>query len=521
MRSIRIKYTLLTVCAIIVALSIATFIGVESIKKLGNDDADQMLSLMCTTGAMNLESYFTSVERSAQTVASLVQTNLEDMPFDQLATQVENARSLFGEVAYHTNGVLTYYFRIDPALSTDVKGFWYVNLDGNGFKEHEVTDITQFDTSDTSRLVWFTVPKATGKGVWLPPYNTENLDVLVISYNLPVYWNNQFVGVIGIEIDCKTLDSVVENIRLFDSGYAFLIDADSHMIYHPAIKSGQKVFSAPEGLRSESSPVQYRFQGVDKKAAWLPLSNGMKLYVSVPMSEINNRWQKTVWIILIAALVLLALASLIIPRFTARLTKPLRDLSDAARQANRENPELGAEYGGKDEISILKNRLAHLDYKASHDELTGVLNRAGYELLLSGIDCENTYMIMLDVDNFKTINDTCGHEIGDRVLVRLARVLKKHFRSEDYVCRIGGDEFVVFMVNTTIAQHDLVSAKIEEISRELLESNDGLPSITISVGIAHGSEFPDTEAWFEEADEAMYRAKQRGKQASIFSPGNV
>ncbi len=104
MRSIRIKYTLLTICAIIVALSIATFIGVESIKKLGNDDADQMLSLMCTTGAMNLESYFTSAERSAQTVASLVQNSLEDMPLDQLGIQVEKARSLFGEVAYHTNG---------------------------------------------------------------------------------------------------------------------------------------------------------------------------------------------------------------------------------------------------------------------------------------------------------------------------------------------------------------------------------------------------------------------------------
>ena len=518
MRSIRIKYTLLTICAIIVALSIATFIGVESIKKLGNDDADQMLSLMCKTGAMNLESYFTSVERSAQTVASLVQNSLEDMPLDQLGNQVENARSLFGEVAYHTNGVLTYYFRIDPALSSEVKGFWYVNLDGNGFREHEVTDITQFDTSDTTRLVWFTVPKATGKGVWLPPYNTENLDVLVISYNLPVYWNDQFVGVIGIEIDCKTVDNVVENIRLFDSGYAFLIDADSHMIYHPAIKSGQKVFSVPEGLLSENTHVQYRFQGVDKKAAWLPLSNGMKLYVSVPVSEINKSWQKTVWIILFASLIILALASLIISRFTSRLTKPLRDLSDAARQANSENPALKADYGKKDEVGILKSSLAHLDYKASHDELTGVLNRAGYDLLLTGIDCENTYMIMLDVDNFKTINDTCGHETGDRVLVRLARVLKKHFRSEDYICRIGGDEFVVFMVNTTKAQYDLVAAKIEEISRELFEPNDGLPSVTISVGIAHGSEFPDAAAWFEEADEAMYRAKQRGKQASrLFS----
>ena len=172
MRSIRIKYTLLTICAIIVALSIATFIGVKSIQKLGNDDTDQMLSLMCKTGAMNLESYFTSVEHSAQTVASLVQSDLENMPLDELGNQVENARGLFGEVAYHTNGVLTYYFRIDPALSKDVKGFWYVNLDGKGFREHEVTDITQFDTSDTSRLVWFTVPKATGKGVWLPPYNT-------------------------------------------------------------------------------------------------------------------------------------------------------------------------------------------------------------------------------------------------------------------------------------------------------------------------------------------------------------
>ena len=158
MRSIRLKYTLLTICAIIVALSIATFIGTESIKQLGNDDADQMLSLMCTTGAMNLESYFTSVEHSAQTVASLVQSNLENMPLDELGNQVEEARSLFSEVAYHTNGVLTYYFRIDPALSGDVKGFWYVNLDGNGFREHEVTDITQFDTNDTSKLVWFTVP---------------------------------------------------------------------------------------------------------------------------------------------------------------------------------------------------------------------------------------------------------------------------------------------------------------------------------------------------------------------------
>ena len=237
MHSIRTKITLLTVIVVIATLVIATTIGVISIKKLGRSDADDMLHLTCATGAMDLEQYFESVEHSVQTVATLVQDSFEGMPYEDLDSQVERARNLFQSIAYNTNGVLTYYFRIDPEISEDVKGFWYVNQDGSGFKEHEVTDITQFDTNDTSTLVWFTVPKATGEGVWLPPYYTENLDERVISYNVPVYWEDQFVGVIGIEIDYDILAQEVENIKIFDSGYAFILDEDSNVIYHPQIDS--------------------------------------------------------------------------------------------------------------------------------------------------------------------------------------------------------------------------------------------------------------------------------------------
>ena len=88
---------------------------------------------------------------------------------------------------------------------------------------------------------------------------------------------------------------------------------------------------------------------------------------------------------------------------------------------------------------VYKKSLASLNFKASHDELTGVYNRAGYDLLLSGLDLNSTYMILIDVDNFKSINDTYGHEIGDRVLIKLADVIKSHFRSEDNICRIVGD----------------------------------------------------------------------------------
>ncbi|MCR5487232.1 MAG: GGDEF domain-containing protein [Lachnospiraceae bacterium] len=163
-----------------------------------------------------------------------------------------------------------------------------------------------------------------------------------------------------------------------------------------------------------------------------------------------------------------------------------------------------------------KSSLESLNYKASHDELTGVYNRAGYDLLLSGIDLETTYMMLLDVDNFKNINDTYGHETGDKVLVKLVRVLNGVFRDDDCICRIGGDEFVVFMVHSSGMPQRLIVAKIDQINAELERVDDGLPPISISVGIVNGKDVTDTDKLFEKTDEAMYESKKKGKQTYTF-----
>ncbi|MBQ7542182.1 MAG: GGDEF domain-containing protein [Clostridia bacterium] len=165
---------------------------------------------------------------------------------------------------------------------------------------------------------------------------------------------------------------------------------------------------------------------------------------------------------------------------------------------------------------VYKSSLENLNYKASHDELTGAYNRLGYDLLISSIDLRTTYMILIDVDNFKSINDTYGHETGDRILIKLAQTLKKHFRSDDHICRIGGDEFVVFMVHTDELQNDLIAAKIEEINHELEMTDDGLPATSISVGIVHGSDAPEAEKLFKKTDAALYRSKRKGKHTYTF-----
>ena len=86
-----------------------------------------------------------------------------------------------------------------------------------GGQQHTGTGFPQdraHDTGDTSKLVWFTVPKATGKPVWLSPYITDNLNVRVISYNEPIYWKGRFVGVIGIELDYSAMAEEVNRISL-------------------------------------------------------------------------------------------------------------------------------------------------------------------------------------------------------------------------------------------------------------------------------------------------------------------
>lgn len=220
--------------------------------------------------------------------------------------------------------------------------------------------------------------------------------------------------------------------------------------------------------------------------------------------------------------VLMVLAILFLAWLTARLgINPVLLAVDRIKEDDP-IPEVGAnefrylarEYNKMYEA--YRSSIERLNFKACHDELTGVYNRSGYQLLLSSIDLSSTCMLLFDVDDFKSVNDTYGHETGDKALVRLADALKASFRAEDLVCRLGGDEFVVFMVHAADLPHGLVSAKIEQINARLKMADDGVPLFSVSVGVALGSEAKDAEELFDHADAAMYVSKRNGKGTHTF-----
>ena len=174
------------------------------------------------------------------------------------------------------------------------------------------------------------------------------------------------------------------------------------------------------------------------------------------------------------------------------------------------------------ESQAAEARIRHL---AQHDPLTELPNRAllsdrlGQALVAAKRDTRRLAVMFIDVDNFKPINDTLGHAVGDRLLQQIAKRLQASLRESDTVARIGGDEFVVLLRNVTDGPDALaVADKLREVLSVPIVVEAHTLVVGASVGVAlypdHGS---DALELFRHADEAMYRAKRDGRnRAQVF-----
>lgn len=172
-----------------------------------------------------------------------------------------------------------------------------------------------------------------------------------------------------------------------------------------------------------------------------------------------------------------------------------------------------------DEKKKEENRLM---WAAERDELTSVLNRAATmryaKSFLAGSGAADTHaLFMIDIDNFKIVNDTLGHVEGDRFLMALAKNISKCFRDTDLVGRLGGDEFFVLMKFTPTKE--IISEKAKALLDSIQEVCDKLEvdGVSGSVGVSvYGADADNLEDLYEKADIALYRAKRAGKHRFMF-----
>jgi len=171
------------------------------------------------------------------------------------------------------------------------------------------------------------------------------------------------------------------------------------------------------------------------------------------------------------------------------------------------------------DLRELENSQAKADYLAYHDPLTGLYNRVNFEEYLSHalfVAKRNETMLailFIDLDRFKVINDTLGHDIGDEVLITVAGRLKKALRESDFISRWGGDEFVVIVENlTTASEAAVVATNIIDTLKEPMNIQSHHLVTTASIGISlYPENGEDMNTLIKHADSAMYLAKDMGK----------
>ena len=121
--------------------------------------------------------------------------------------------------------------------------------------------------------------------------------------------------------------------------------------------------------------------------------------------------------------------------------------------------------------------------------------------------------MILDIDHFKKVNDTYGHQAGDEVIRVLADLITETMRTTDIIGRYGGEEFVVFLPNTDLNNAKIVAERLREKSERCpVLHEDTTISFTISIGLAEFSaDYENTMVWLEDADQALYSAKHNGR----------
>ena len=197
---------------------------------------------------------------------------------------------------------------------------------------------------------------------------------------------------------------------------------------------------------------------------------------------------------------------------TQRAHDELVSARDRAQQAEQRIAELQAE-------------LEQASHLMRHDQLTGVQNRRGMQETFAREAARSQRhrapicVGLLDLDNFKALNDTHGHDVGDQALIHLTSVVRQNLRPSDSISRMGGEEFVIIYPDTTLENAADALVRLQrELTRTYFLANDQRLLITFSAGVSEWVPGEDFDVLLKRADEAMYQAKQAGKNKVISTP---
>lgn len=393
----------------------------------------------------------------------------------------------------------------------------------------------------------------------------------VVAISKPVYHNNDFIGVAASDISIEQIIKIVKDTKIEDLGYSFLIDGAGNILAHPKYKYeadaelvninsiNHEIHN--EIKRTNTGQTKIEFDGIVGYFSYQPIDNTDWVicnFMSKKEFAGNNQDLWRIFFIVLSILLAIFISFTYIQRKNFLL--PVRNLDEDIRMIDIEedigyrlpvdsddpfaelrksinlalsksheffqqtelfneeilaqNLELETSYNELAENiehrKVLESKLIDLSYE---DRLTGLYNRRFFEEALKRLDTPENLpltLIMADVNGLKLINDSFGHQVGDKLLISVAKIIKKGVRGDDIVSRISGDEFVIILPNTDDERAGKLIQRIKRIAQDIGFENEKLVDIELSISFGSATKYNedvDISEILKKAEDTMYAQK--------------
>lgn len=372
------------------------------------------------------------------------------------------------------------------------------------------------------------------------PYISLAKNLVIVISTPVVSEQGEYLGYIGGTIYLRQksiLNELLGEHYYRDGSYIAVLDNERRILYHPdANRIGEVVKPRPltEAPKSSAngSLMVTNLAGKAMLAGYAVVpSSGWEIVTQRPTDATLKPLEGLMYKVLRHLTPLAIVTLLIVWLFSRLIARPLWLLARSANEMDKPDVssnirEIPSWYFESTQlkralligISLLQKKIGKLKFETQTDPMTGLFNRRGLAMTLESVVQlrQQFSAITLDIDHFKAINDSYGHDIGDEVIKSLAEQIRHNARESDILCRVGGEEFLVLLPGTPLAEAGMIAERLRQNVETLMLP--GIQPITISLGVAYWNQQQgEPDKALKRADEALYRAKKEGRNRVVIS----
>lgn len=367
MKQISSKIIVSTLTIVVIVSVLLTGIAVRSASKSLNYEIGEKLERISEGEKNQLEGILTAIESYGNVLEYAVSNNIDVEKFNTDQVYSENFRQLIDgltEKILDNDLFLATYFIMDPYVINEELPFGYKNLDGQ--KSHlEIIPKESYDI-DSPDSAWFYDPIKEGRGIFTDPYYWDEYKRDIISYTSPVYSNGMAVGVVGMDIDFSSFKSIVSDVKVYDNGYAFLLNEFGDFIVHPSLTSSDNIGAISDGKYSfileeidnnSAGIIWSEFDGSKKIMGYTRLENGNVLFIVAPEEEALKPIKNLVTSSIIIGVVIIIASIMVSYVLGKKISRPIITLKESLDKVS--DLDL-TEDGTLSNLVTLKDEIGHI-----------------------------------------------------------------------------------------------------------------------------------------------------------------